>query len=81
VDPRVGLDDMEKWKFLILLGLELRPLCSQARSQSLYRLRYRGSTLIIIIIITTIAMKLHESIILKMIFKKRIESFRLNSSD
>jgi hypothetical protein len=24
VDPRAGMDDMEKWKFLTLLGLELR---------------------------------------------------------
>jgi hypothetical protein len=23
VDPRAGLDDMEKWKFFTLLGLEL----------------------------------------------------------
>jgi hypothetical protein len=43
VDPRAGLDDMEKWKFLTLLGLELQPLISPARSQSLYRLRYPGS--------------------------------------
>jgi hypothetical protein len=33
VDPRAGLDDMEKWKFLTLPGLELRPLGSPARSQ------------------------------------------------
>jgi hypothetical protein len=26
VDPRAGLDDTEKWKFLTLPGLELRPL-------------------------------------------------------
>jgi hypothetical protein len=26
VDPRVGLDDMEKWKFFTLPGLELPPL-------------------------------------------------------
>jgi hypothetical protein len=44
VDPRVGLDDMEKIKFLILPGLELRPLRRPARSQSLYRLRYPGSS-------------------------------------
>jgi hypothetical protein len=43
VDPRVGLDDMEKWKFLTLSGLELRPLGRPASSQSLYRLRYGGS--------------------------------------
>jgi hypothetical protein len=29
---------MEKWKFLTLLGLELRPLGHPGRSQSLYRL-------------------------------------------
>jgi hypothetical protein len=43
VDPRAGLDDVEKRKFLTLPGLELRPLGRQARSQSLYRLRYAGS--------------------------------------
>jgi hypothetical protein len=37
VDPRLGLDDMEKRKSLTLHGLELRPL-----SQSLHRLRYLG---------------------------------------
>jgi hypothetical protein len=40
VDPRAGLDDVEKRKFLTLSGLELRPLHRTARSQSLYRLRY-----------------------------------------
>jgi hypothetical protein len=44
VNPRASLDDVEKRKFLILLGLELRPLGCPARSQSLYRLRYPGST-------------------------------------
>jgi hypothetical protein len=43
VDPRAGLDDVEKRKFLILLGLEFRPLGRPARSQSLYRLLYPGS--------------------------------------
>jgi hypothetical protein len=43
VDPRAGLDDVEKRKFLILPGLELRPLGCPARSQSLHRLRYPGS--------------------------------------
>jgi hypothetical protein len=43
VDPRSGLDDVEKRKFLTLPGLELRPLGRPARSQSLYRLRYPGS--------------------------------------
>jgi truncated hemoglobin YjbI len=39
VCPRAGLDDMEKWKFLPLPGLELRPLGRPASSQSLHRLR------------------------------------------
>jgi hypothetical protein len=43
VSARVGLDDVEKRKFLILLGLELRLLSRPARSQSLYQLRYPGS--------------------------------------
>jgi hypothetical protein len=44
VDPRAGLDDMEKRNFLTLPGLELRHLGRPARSQSLYRLRHLGST-------------------------------------
>jgi hypothetical protein len=43
VGARAGLDDIEEWKFLTLPGLELRPLGRSALSQSLYRLRYRGS--------------------------------------
>jgi hypothetical protein len=43
LDLRAGLDDMEKWKFLVPPGLQLRPLGRQASSQSLYRLRYPGS--------------------------------------
>jgi hypothetical protein len=42
VGPRVGLDDMEKRKFLTLTGLELRPLGRPTCSQSLYRLSYPG---------------------------------------
>jgi hypothetical protein len=38
--PRAGLADIEKWKFLTLSGLELRPLGRPARSQSPYRLHY-----------------------------------------
>jgi hypothetical protein len=34
---------MEKRKFLILLGLELRPLNRPGRTQLLYRLRYRDT--------------------------------------
>jgi hypothetical protein len=43
VDPRAGLDDLERRKFLTLPGLELRPLSRPARSQSLYRLNYDGT--------------------------------------
>jgi hypothetical protein len=32
VDPRAGLDDMEKWKFLTLPGLEPQPLSRPAHS-------------------------------------------------
>jgi hypothetical protein len=35
MDPRVGLDDVEKRKFLLLTGLELWPFGRPARSQSL----------------------------------------------
>jgi hypothetical protein len=42
VDPRAGLDDVEKKKYLILPGLEVRPVGRPARSRSLYRLRYFG---------------------------------------
>jgi hypothetical protein len=45
VGPRAFLEDVEERKFLTLLGLELRTLGRPARSQSLYRLRYRGSKL------------------------------------
>jgi hypothetical protein len=44
VDPRAGLHDVEKRKFLTLPELELRPLSRPARSQSLNRMRYPGST-------------------------------------
>jgi hypothetical protein len=36
VCPTAGLDDTEKWKFLTLPGLELRPLNRPARTQSLW---------------------------------------------
>jgi hypothetical protein len=45
MDPRAGLDDLEKRKFLTLPGLELRTLSRPARSRSLYRLRYPRSSL------------------------------------
>jgi hypothetical protein len=41
MDPSAGLDDVEKRKFLTLTGLELRPLGRPARSQLLYRLRFK----------------------------------------
>jgi hypothetical protein len=43
VGPRAGMDAMENRAFLTLKGIELRPLGRPARSQSLYRPRYRGS--------------------------------------
>jgi hypothetical protein len=43
VNPKSGLDDVEKRKFLPLPGLELRPLGYSARSQSLYQLCCPGS--------------------------------------
>jgi hypothetical protein len=46
VNPRAGLDDMDKIKFLTLEGLELRSLGRPARSQSLYRLRYPASPIL-----------------------------------
>jgi hypothetical protein len=43
VNPRAGLDDVEKRKFLPLPGLALRPLGRPARSQLVYRMSYPGS--------------------------------------
>jgi hypothetical protein len=43
VDPRAGLDEVEKRKFLTLPGIELQNLGRPTRSQSLHRLRYPGS--------------------------------------
>jgi hypothetical protein len=42
MDRITGLDDVKKRKFVTLQGLELRPLCRPARSQSLYGLRDPG---------------------------------------
>jgi hypothetical protein len=44
VDPRASLHDVEKRKLLTLSGLKLRVLGHPAHSQSLYQLRYPGST-------------------------------------
>jgi hypothetical protein len=43
VGPRVGLEDVEKRKFLTIPGRELRPLGRPARSQSLYDYAILGS--------------------------------------
>jgi hypothetical protein len=45
VGPGTGLDHEDRRKFLLLLGLELRPSSYQARSQFLYRLRSPGSNI------------------------------------
>jgi hypothetical protein len=47
VNPRTGLDDLEKGNVLTLLGLELQPLGRPGRSQSLYGLRHSGSQVIL----------------------------------
>jgi hypothetical protein len=41
VGSRAGRNDVEGRKFLILLGLEFRPLCRSVRSHLLYRLPYK----------------------------------------
>jgi hypothetical protein len=52
VNPRAGLDDLEKTKLLTLPGLELRPPShparSLSRSQSLYRLGCRFLVFVIV---------------------------------
>jgi hypothetical protein len=40
--PIAGLDNVEKRKFLTVLGFELSLLDRPTRTQSLYRLRYPG---------------------------------------
>jgi hypothetical protein len=45
LNPRTGLDVVEKRKLLILPGFELQPIGRPAGSQSLYRLRYPGAVL------------------------------------
>jgi hypothetical protein len=47
VGLRTGLDGVEKKRFLTLPGPELRPLSRPASSQSLYRLRYPCSPLLL----------------------------------
>jgi hypothetical protein len=45
MEPRTSLNDVKKRKFLTLQEFEFRPLDRQACNQSLYRLRYPGSSL------------------------------------
>jgi hypothetical protein len=45
VDSRAGLKEVEKREFLILPGLEIRPLGHPTPRKSLYRLSYPGSLL------------------------------------
>jgi hypothetical protein len=47
VDPRAGPNGVEKRKFLAQLGLELQALGRPSRSQSLYRLRYPRSQVLL----------------------------------
>jgi hypothetical protein len=47
LDPRAGLDDVEKIKFLNLPGFELRLLSRPACSQSLHRLDDCGSLFLV----------------------------------
>jgi hypothetical protein len=47
VGPRGSLDDMEEYKFLPPLRLQVRFIGCSARRQSLYRLRYPGSDAVI----------------------------------
>jgi hypothetical protein len=51
--PRASLDDIDNRKFLTLSRLELRPLGRPARSQSLYRLRYPGSLVLVYVTYVT----------------------------
>jgi hypothetical protein len=47
LDPRAGLDGVEMRQFLTVPGLEIRPLGHPARSQSLYRLSYPSSYILL----------------------------------
>jgi hypothetical protein len=58
VDSRAGMDELEKCKLFTLLGLKLRPLECAVRSQSLYRLRYRGSSLVSVLPLLSIRLTL-----------------------
>jgi hypothetical protein len=60
--PKRPMDDMKKLQFLTMPGLELRPLCRPATSQSLYRLRYSNSLSVRIIIRSIIKVTITERI-------------------
>jgi hypothetical protein len=60
MDPRAGLDDVEKRKFLTLPGLEPRLLGRLARNQLLYRLRY--FFLIFLICVVGGGIKVHSTL-------------------
>jgi hypothetical protein len=49
VGPETGLDDVEKIQLLTIPALDLRPLGSRTRSHLLYRLRYPGSLLFLVL--------------------------------
>jgi hypothetical protein len=49
VGPKVGLNDMEKWKFSTLSGIKLWLLGDPAHSHSLYQLRYHSSSAYVVI--------------------------------
>jgi hypothetical protein len=71
VCQRTGMNDMEKWKFLSLPGIELWSVDRTTRRQSLYRMHYSRSSLkvhisefiivqiLIIIFLTTLRTKWH----------------------
>jgi hypothetical protein len=62
VDPRAGLDDLKKRKFLTLPGLELRLLGRSARSQSLSRLLYGSDIGFIDNLYTTLGTTFYRSL-------------------
>jgi hypothetical protein len=68
VDPKAGLDDVEKRTFLTLAGFELRPLGRPTRSQSLSQLCYPGSVLCV-----SIRLKCTSQIIILCYFGIRVE--------
>jgi hypothetical protein len=66
VDPRVGLDAVEKRRFLILPGPELRPLGRPARSQSLSRL------IVLLLLISSLLLYYYSSTVDSTIISSRL---------